>query len=174
MISKASRLLAAAMLMGSVAIPAHAQQDELQFSEDLISDCIEENNFSTRRECIGVAASQCQEATPMGSTTVGMGFCLNEELSFWDARLNTVYKQLTARDKRDDADAKAGGWLAPEKFPLLRKAQRKWIEYRDATCDYEMSLWGGGTGGGPAVIGCLMSETAERTLELESILGDRS
>ena len=47
---------------------------------------------------------------------------------------------------------------------------KRWIGYRDATCDYERSQWGGGTGGGPATLGCLMRLTGEQTLYLEQIM----
>ena len=52
----------------------------------------------------------------------------------------------------------------------LRAMQRAWIGFRDATCDYERSLWGGGTGGGPATAACLMRMTGEQTLYLERMM----
>ena len=47
--------------------------------------------------------------------------------------------------------------------------QRAWIGWRDATCDYERAQWGGGTGGGPATVACLMRLTGEQALYLETV-----
>ena len=99
-----------------------------------------------------------------------MGFCADAELNYWDAKLNAVYKKLVEAEKANDAEAKKEGWSAPEKLAPLKDMQRKWIGYRDALCDYEYSQWGGGTGGGPAIISCLMGETARQALILENYL----
>jgi uncharacterized protein YecT (DUF1311 family) len=60
------------------------------------------------------------------------------------------------------------GSAAPSQGDALKNMQRAWIAYRDATCDYERSHWGGGTGGGPATVSCLMYMTAEQALYLEA------
>jgi uncharacterized protein YecT (DUF1311 family) len=85
-----------------------------------------------------------------------MGGCLDQERKFWDARLNARYRELTAQHADDP--------LIGER---LRDMQRAWIGYRDARCDYEFVQWRGGTGGGPAVIACLMQSTAEQVFTLE-------
>ena len=38
----------------------------------------------------------------------------------------------------------------------------------DATCDYDYSQWGGGTGGGPAIAGCMMRMTGEQAIYLRA------
>ena len=48
--------------------------------------------------------------------------------------------------------------------------QRAWIGYRDAACAYEASQWGGGTGAGPAAVGCMMTLTGRQALALEEKL----
>ena len=50
----------------------------------------------------------------------------------------------------------------------LRDMERTWIIHSDVTCDFERSIWGGGTGSGPAQIGCLLAMTGEQRLYLES------
>ena len=54
----------------------------------------------------------------------------------------------------------------PKQAEALRDMQRAWITFRDAACDYERSQWGGGTGGGPATLACLMRMTGEQALLL--------
>jgi uncharacterized protein YecT (DUF1311 family) len=72
-----------------------------------------------------------------------------------------------ARARNFDAE---NGDFAPPSEPALREMQRAWIPFRDARCGFEMSLWGGGTGGGPAYAECLMIVTAEQALYLETAL----
>ena len=48
--------------------------------------------------------------------------------------------------------------------------QRAWTAYRDAACAYEVSTWGGATGGGPAGEDCMMRLTARQALVLEDRL----
>ena len=51
--------------------------------------------------------------------------------------------------------------------------QRAWIAWRDAACLYEVSQWGGGTGGGPAGADCMMRLAGEQALALEDRLAQR-
>ena len=112
-------------------------------------------------------------ATSDGGTTVGMGYCLGQEFEYWDGRLNSAYGAIRTKAKAQDGEMADLGSSAPATATALRDMQRAWITYRDATCDFERSLWGGGTGGGPAQTGCLLSMTGEQTLYLESAwIGD--
>lgn len=146
------------------ATPA-AAQDDLVFSIRHTEDCLAiAGQGGDRRACIGESANRCMEANQSGSSTVGMGGCISMELGWWDAMLNAEYKALMKREKADDKEY--GGDGIPSKADALRQMQRAWIGFRDATCDYERSQWGGGTGGGPATIGCHMRLTAEQALYL--------
>ncbi len=98
-----------------------------------------------------------------------MGGCLDYELSYWDDRLNASYRALRAKERASDADW-AGSPGAVSKADALRDMQRAWIPLRDATCDYERSQWGGGTGGGPATLACLLRMTGGQTLYLEQMM----
>ena len=90
-----------------------------------------------------------------------MSGCLDRELQYWDAKLNENYASALRRAR--DADGDTDG--APS-ATALREMQRAWIPFRDATCDYERSQWGGGTGGGPATSSCLMRLTGQQALYL--------
>jgi len=145
------------------ASPVTAQ--ELVFSTSGLRACLAGGGAET---CIGMAAEACMENTPGGYSTVAMGGCLSYEHRFWDDRLNAVYQRALPRARAADAD---NGGFGASQAETLRDMQRAWIPFRDATCDFEYSQWGGGTGGGPAMSECLMRETAKQTLYLESYAG---
>ncbi len=145
-----------------------ADENGLIFSMAATEGCLQASADEARQnECVGSSASMCMDATPGGSSTYGMGGCLNYELEYWDDQLNAQYRVLMAREKADDAQADADGYSAPKKAPALRAMQRAWITYRDATCDYERAQWGGGTGGGPATLSCLLNLTGKQALALK-------
>jgi len=108
-----------------------------------------------------------------GSTNVGMGFCYGAERDDWDARLNASYTQLMAIEKAIDAELEQLGSAAPKTAPVLRDMQRAWIAFRDASCNYEGSQWGGGSGTGPAMSLCAMRMTAEQALTLMARLEEK-
>jgi uncharacterized protein YecT (DUF1311 family) len=143
--------------------PSAAQ--DVVFSPAATLSCLSATPAENRETCIGLAAQRCIEATPGGYSTVGMSACLGAELDWWDARLNAAYRSVMAEARAMDAEAPD---YAPKQAEALRDMQRAWIPFRDAKCAYERSQWGGGTGGGPATLGCLLHETAEQTLHLEN------
>jgi uncharacterized protein YecT (DUF1311 family) len=146
------------LLMAFAAAPTHAQ--DLLFYPDPVLDCMDDAPETAMRYiCIGTAANYCMVNTPGGSSTPVMGACLDRERAFWDARLNEVYARLLTQHAE-----------TPAVLDNLRTMQRAWITYRDARCDYEFVQWNGGTGGGPALLACLMRTTAEQTLLLEEQL----
>lgn len=115
--------------------------------------------------CIGASANACMDSVPGGSSTVGMSWCLSEELAYWDTRLNVAYQSQMAIKKKDD---KENGAYGPSQADALRDMQRAWIPYRDARCEYVRSQWGGGTGGTPAALECHLTETAVQAVFLET------
>jgi len=114
----------------------------------------EPDTTTSLRDCIGAASNVCQEDDP---STHGIVACSGREQSWWDQQLNFYYAEL-----------KSG--LPPDVFDSLRTAQRSWIAYRDARCDYEYRLWGEGTM--RQIIGayCWMEMTAERAIDLSGDL----
>ncbi|AVO37221.1 lysozyme inhibitor LprI family protein [Pukyongiella litopenaei] len=123
--------------------------------------------------CIGASADTCME-TPGGGTTAGSGYCLEQELLYWDDRLNAAYRDLMDRARASDAENTASGASGPGIAPALQRMQQAWIVFRDAACDFESALWSGGTGAGPALHACLMNRTGQQALALEqgAWLGD--
>ena len=138
-----------------LATPAAAQ--DLVYDDQTTLSCLEgAEDPGAKQDCIGASSNACMDQTEGGSSTPVMGGCLEQEQKFWDDRLNTVYGELRSSyaDRPDVSEA-------------LRDMQRAWISYRDARCDYIGTQWSGGTGMGPAIIGCMMEATAEQTLLLE-------
>ena len=106
--------------------------------------------------CIGTVSDPCLDL-PGNSSTVMMGACLDKEATMWDELLNSHYGELKSN-------------LDKAQFAALQASQRAWIDMRDKTCEFEASLWNGGTGAGPAAIGCFMRETGQRATFLGSML----
>lgn len=157
-------LLAALALASSA-----ASAQEVQFSAEASESCVAaQATPDGKRGCLGQSAQRCMEDSPEGYTTIGMMACLDAERDYWDARLNHAYGSLRSKAKSSDAGLEEIGSSAPRTAPALRDMQRAWISYRDATCEFEQAQWGGGSGGGPAVLGCLMRLTGEQALYLES------
>ena len=157
-----------AALLAVLAVEPVAAQD-LAYDPGLTEHCLAGAEMREEREaCIGLASDACVNDTPGGSSTVGISGCLSKETDWWDARLNTVYGQAMTKAKRSDAQAKELGSSAPSQAKALRGMQRAWIGFRDGKCSYEATLWQGGTGAGPAYVGCLMWITADQALFLET------
>ena len=90
-----------------------------------------------------------------GGVTVEMLDCIGEELNTQDARLNGAYQKLMSQ-------------LSAERKTALQGAQRLWIQYRDANCDFYNDP-DGGTLDRVFANDCLLRETAQRAKELENL-----
>ncbi|MNV50491.1 hypothetical protein D3C71_1425050 [compost metagenome] len=90
-----------------------------------------------------------------GGVTVEILNCIAAEFGVQDARLNGAYKRL-------------GSTLTPSRKTQLTSAQRLWVQYRDANCDFYADPEGG-TLAGIASNDCVLRETAERAKELETL-----
>lgn len=97
---------------------------------------------------------KCMDAS--GGVTVEILNCIADEFATQDARLNGAYS-----DARRD--------LSEERQQVLLNAQRHWITYRDANCDFYATI--GGTLAQIASNDCLLRETAMRAAELENMVG---
>lgn len=101
------------------------------------------------------AAVDCANASDQAT----MNQCAGQEYKTADKELNAVYQQITARLK-DNAEGKK----------LLVNAQRAWIGFRDAECNFSAS---GVTGGSvyPLIYSnCMTSVTKVRTEALKQYL----
>jgi uncharacterized protein YecT (DUF1311 family) len=90
-----------------------------------------------------------------GDTTAGMIECIDTEFLRQDARLNKAYQALMAN-------------LADPRREKLQQAQRIWLKYRDANCDFYADP-DGGTIAQVSANNCMLNTTAERARELESL-----
>ena len=95
--------------------------------------------------------SACMEKS--GGVTVDMLDCIGAETKRQDTRLNKVYKEVMAQ-------------LSPARNKELQAAQRAWIKFRDANCNYYADPEGG-TMATVSSNDCFMTATASRAKELE-------
>lgn len=157
------RVVSAALALWAGSVAAQ----DILFSEKAVLSCLATaDDGSAMRGCVGVSADACMEQSEYGYSTVGMGACLDGELTFWDALLNQEYSELLKKARASDAEMADLGSGAASVEEALREMQRAWIVYRDEACDFERSLWGGGTGGGPATLSCHLRLTAEQAIYL--------
>ena len=163
----------ALIVLPSLALAVQAQDgpvDDVTYDDALLMSCLTSNQESDLSVCIGSASGACMEASEVGGTTMGMSLCLANEVDQWDGLLNAVYQKLMAAEKAADAEMVEIGVDGPKMAEALKAMQRAWIAYRDASCDYEVSQWGNGTGAGPAYQSCMMDMTARQALDLISRL----
>jgi len=151
-------------LLFALLVPLPAAAQKLVFSTDAMDACFDYGGWT---DCIGASASQCMEDTVGGDTSAGMSGCLEAELDWWDEALNAAYADVIAGAQAMDAEAVEG---APSQEDAAREMQRAWITFRDATCNYEVLDWFGGTGANAAWTACLMRMTGEQALYLQSAL----
>lgn len=152
-----------ALLALLLPLPAAAQ--DLRFDPGLIDACFARGGWE---DCIGTAANACMETSPDGYTTPVMNACLEREYDWWDRELNDAYQRLIAEMQRRDNER----WdkNQPSQEEAAREMQRAWIVFRDATCNFEVLGWWGGTGASGAWTGCLMRLTGEQALYLRGAM----
>jgi uncharacterized protein YecT (DUF1311 family) len=90
-----------------------------------------------------------------GGVTPSMVECIGAETERQDIRLNKAYKDIMTG-------------LSPERKKQLQEAQRLWLKYRKADCDFYYEPEGG-TIARVSANDCFMSFTAARAKELESV-----
>ncbi len=146
-----------AILLSLLPVSVFAQQAWVD--EENVRRCfVQDPTGNGLPECMGEAANTCQ-SVPGNDTTIGIAQCIQAETAVWDTLLNEQYKLRRAELAEQGPD------LANQ----LRDAQRAWITYRDAECGLQYSLWSGGSIRTIVAANCLMTETAERALELRDL-----
>ena len=98
--------------------------------------------------------SACMEQSQ--GVTPKMFDCLGNELDRQNARLNDNYKKLISK-------------LSPNRKKMLRDAQRAWIKFREANCDFYFDR-DGGSAARIAASDCSVTTTAARARELKNLL----
>jgi uncharacterized protein YecT (DUF1311 family) len=84
--------------------------------------------------------------------------CISAELARQDARLNESYKRLLSK-------------LSAKRKEGLLEAQRAWIKFRDANCNFYYDPEGG-SAAHLAGNGCVLNATADRATELRNLTTD--
>lgn len=90
-----------------------------------------------------------------GGVTAEMHACISAEHGRQDQQLNRNYQALMAE-------------LTPERKKQLQTAQRLWLQYRDANCQFYADP-DGGTLAGVAAADCVLQITAHRARELADL-----
>lgn len=115
-------------------------------------------------------ASAEPDASECTGSTVEVQDCLEKKLTKTDAKLNETYRKLLSMKKSlDEQLNKEGlpGGASAFSAHALMSAQKAWIKYKDANCQFYYSLSYPGTGAGLEYGTCVVRMTKERTHELE-------
>ncbi|WP_262386390.1 hypothetical protein ROLI_011990 [Roseobacter fucihabitans] len=156
-----------------LALPLPLAAQDIAYSDRQTQSCLDRlSDDAALSDCVGLSANGCMEANAAGYTTVGMVGCLEGELMLWESLLNAAYQKVLRQAKATEAEMLELGATVPSMSQALVAMQRAWMPFRDATCAYERSLWGGGTGGGPATLQCLLELTALQTARLSRRFGE--
>lgn len=151
-----------AILFFALAGPALAQDVQLDWR--VVTECYHASEPQDAvPACIGAATSRCIDETPQGYTTAGMTACAVAETAIWDEFLNTAYQDLRAQMREMDAMENTG---EVSRADALRDAQRAWIAFRDAECDFNWAMFQEGTIRSNVYAACVQDLTAQRALEL--------
>jgi uncharacterized protein YecT (DUF1311 family) len=119
---------------------------------DTISACLKSAAEGTAgaRACIGQIAGPCLEK-PEGQSGPGEIDCIMGETAAWDTILNAEYQRLLPLLQKEAVDD-------------VRKAQRLWVEARDADCRVPYYFYGGGTIVKTLGAECERDHTADRAI----------
>jgi uncharacterized protein YecT (DUF1311 family) len=105
--------------------------------------------------CIGVWSTACIQKAGNMSNGV-LNDCYSQETAAWDKWLNVAYAKASSRMEKDALDN-------------LRKVQRAWIAWRDATCKQPYLVFQG-TMAGPMESWCKLDVTARQAIWMEGWL----
>jgi uncharacterized protein YecT (DUF1311 family) len=110
-----------------------------------------------------VRAQQSPKKNPCdrAQTQIEMNDCAAKQFRAADQKLNKLYAELSAK-------------LDPERLAKLKEAERAWIKFRDADCDFQSSLYKGGSIYPMIYNGCLTDNINNRLNQLEQMLKDEN
>lgn len=148
---------------------ALAQEEGHEWMLDDLRACfVNAETYEDSKACMFTVSDACQAGEEGGYSTLGMSMCNRDEADAWDVLLNEEYKKTMAVFAELDADDAVYFPNLDKRVDTLRAAQRAWIAYRDAECLNEYALWGSGSMRHIIYTGCILEETAERTIELRA------
>ena len=104
---------------------------------------------------MGGTAAYADCADPQNQQEINQ--CVGADYREADEKLNRTYKELVGSIEDNWATA-------------LRDAQRAWVTFRDAECEFQSMGWEGGSGRSAVQAGCLTRVTNERTKVLKELL----
>ena len=112
------------------------------------------------------------EGDPCESTSgLGQQECARRKLDIADKKLNSIYKALLA--KLPEVAGTEGGETGRYLKKGLIEAQRAWIKYRDANCEFFGDIYGGAPVWRSAEnLNCRVAMTEARTKELQKYFDD--
>jgi uncharacterized protein YecT (DUF1311 family) len=105
------------------------------------------------------ASSVAQEEETCPGTTYDTSMCFLRILRKVEIQLNSTYQAALMAATQD---------YTARDVQNLTIAERRWISYRDAACDAEYGLWGGGSGGPAAHSVCLIRIARQRIADLRA------
>lgn len=111
---------------------------------------------------VSANASEYQQCYDAGNT-IEVNACLSDVLKKEDAKLNRTYRQVLGALKQS---AEAGSDAYAVARVELIKAQKLWMEYRDADCGAVYEAWREGSIRGTKQVVCEIEKTMHRTNEL--------
>lgn len=126
-----------------------------------------------------IAATPAQAAEPRHNpncadpqSNLEMKLCAGRDLDKADAELNAVYAEAikSAREQYLSTRTVPGYQSMPNLEDTLRKAQRAWIAFRDANCEYHRQIYYDGSHAPLAFLLCKADMTKQRVKELQSIV----
>jgi uncharacterized protein YecT (DUF1311 family) len=103
--------------------------------------------------CIGVLATACLQAVGESARDNQYGDCYDREEEVWDKRLNAAYRAALRHMEKGGRDN-------------LRKTERAWIAWRDASCNQAWATFQG-TMAAPIQAYCRMDRTSRQALWME-------
>ena len=119
--------------------------------------------------CSGIAQAEarlnCSNTSNMNQSE--MTNCSYQDFGDADAELNKIWPKVKTYAKRGD-DSLGEGELTGA--GMLVKAQKSWLVYRDAQCEFEGFAARGGSLQPMLVAGCRAALTNERVKELKLLL----
>lgn len=115
--------------------------------------------FATFVGLTGLAPAAWAEDCANASDQATMNECADKAFKASDTELNALYKQIEARLK-DDQD----------KTKLLVSAQKAWIAFRDAECDFSATGVAGGSVYPMIVLQCRDGLTQNRVKDFKNYL----
>lgn len=123
----------------------------------LIPHCLLSATLLVSAIANGEESQQSHEACMENAvSTADMVACISEEFEREDQRLNDNYQQLRSQ-------------LSDGRKEQLLTAQRAWIAYKDANCDFYADPEGGSLARVSAN-SCVLTETTDRADELEALM----